>query len=150
MDKRRRQLREYYEARGLRWSDVIFMEEVKYAPKPHAIEIISDAVYHRNADGLLHRLHGPAIRCENGDASWWRDGLRHREDGPAVDFKEMKLWFLSGELMMEEEVAAFKEEFEAFKNLEFAKFTQMIEMGARRLMEEVEREDAYDRAMGVI
>jgi hypothetical protein len=39
----------------------------------------------RNADGLLHRLDGPAIVGADGVRSWFVNGERHRLDGPAFE-----------------------------------------------------------------
>ena len=42
-------------------------------------------VCHYNAQGQLHRVHGPAVEQPNRHRSWWHNGQRHRIDGPAVE-----------------------------------------------------------------
>lgn len=39
---------------------------------------------HRDEQGRLHRLDGPAIEDGKGSFVWYKDGLIHRDDGPAV------------------------------------------------------------------
>lgn len=65
----------------------------------------------RNAAGQYHRLEGPAIEWPGGAYEWWRDGVPHREDGPAVADPEggLKIWFLDGVELTEEEFNARRE-----------------------------------------
>ena len=50
-----------------------------------------------NADGVRHRVDGPAIERADGTKHWWLNGKRHREDGPAViGATGTKIWFLNG------------------------------------------------------
>ncbi|CAB4130275.1 hypothetical protein UFOVP116_357 [uncultured Caudovirales phage] len=45
----------------------------------------------------LHRIGGPALECENGFRSWFKDGQHHRIDGPAVEFPSgSKQWYVDG------------------------------------------------------
>lgn len=57
-------------------------------------EIVSTTSYGRGldyavnesgkADGILHRVDGPAVEYSNGGYEYWVDGKLHREDGPAI------------------------------------------------------------------
>ena len=69
------------------------------------IETLSDgAVIYRNAEGQLHRTHGPAIIYPSGVKGWYQNGLLHRTDGPAVVFPTGdQHWFLNGEEFCEED-----------------------------------------------
>ena len=42
-------------------------------------------VRYYNAQGQLHRVHGPAVEWTDGTREWRRNGLLHRLDGPAVE-----------------------------------------------------------------
>lgn len=51
-----------------------------------------------SADGLLHRLDGPALIFPNGDAHWFKNGQLHRLDGPAVVYRSgCEEWWVHGE-----------------------------------------------------
>ena len=51
---------------------------------------------HRNAEGNLHRVDGPAIEYANGTKSWFIDGERHRIDGPAIEWEGgSKEWYIN-------------------------------------------------------
>jgi len=39
---------------------------------------------YRNADGLLHRVDGPACIYSDGSQKWYKNGELHRDDGPSV------------------------------------------------------------------
>ena len=43
-------------------------------------------VRHFNAQGQLHRVHGPAVERPNGYRAWYQNGLLHRLDGPAIEY----------------------------------------------------------------
>ena len=54
---------------------------------------------HRNADGQLHRIDGPAVEYKDGTKEWWINGKLHRIDGPAVERANgTKAWYIDGEL----------------------------------------------------
>ena len=36
------------------------------------------SVFYRNSDGLLHRIHGPAIIHTDGTKHWFRNGVLHK------------------------------------------------------------------------
>jgi hypothetical protein len=56
-------------------------------------------------NGQLHRTHGPAVECTDGDKVWYLNGLLHREDGPAIEcISGDKSWFLNGNQVTEAEV----------------------------------------------
>ena len=42
------------------------------------------AQYHRDPEGRLHRVDGPAVLHPHGTQEWFWHGIRHRADGPAV------------------------------------------------------------------
>ena len=59
------------------------------------------------AAGNLHRIDGPAIRCANGDKSWWLYGKCHRLTGPAIEStNDTKWWFVAGKKVSESEFPA--------------------------------------------
>lgn len=39
---------------------------------------------HRDDEGRLHCVDGPAVLWKDGSQSWWFHGKLHRLDGPAV------------------------------------------------------------------
>lgn len=45
--------------------------------------------------GQLHRLDGPALIFEDGDAAWFLYDKLHRIDGPAVNLKNSKEYYLN-------------------------------------------------------
>lgn len=47
-------------------------------------------------DGIVHRIDGPAVICNDGDLEWYQNGKVHREDGPALMLKsEPYHWVLN-------------------------------------------------------
>ena len=61
-------------------------------------------VRYYNAQGQLHRVHGPAVVSEHGFRSWFQNGRLHRVDGPAVEYSdEYRAWYINGNLLTEAE-----------------------------------------------
>ena len=59
---------------------------------------------YRNSSGELHRHHGPAVICTNGDRYWRLNGELHRTTGPAIECVDGdKLWYLDGQQLTEAE-----------------------------------------------
>jgi len=57
----------------------------------------------KNAEGLLHRLDGPALEGTDGNKCWFQNGLRHRLDGPAIEFPSgVKEWWINGVIHRED------------------------------------------------
>jgi hypothetical protein len=57
----------------------------------------------RNAEGLLHRLDGPAAEWVNRNKKWWKNGNLHRLDGPAIEYLDgYKVWYKNGVLHCED------------------------------------------------
>ena len=57
------------------------------------------AVVYRNAEGQLHRIHGPAVIYPDGEEHWYQNGVLHRLDGPAVVYYSgTKAWYRNGKL----------------------------------------------------
>ena len=55
------------------------------------------AVVYRNAEGQLHRIHGPAVIHPDGAERWYQNGVLHRLDGPAVVYYSgTKRWYQNG------------------------------------------------------
>jgi len=76
-------------------------EEIPPQSPPLSVGIVlSDGlVEHRDAQGQLHRLDGPAIERANGDKEWYQKGLLHHLDGPAVEWANgSKEWYQNGRL----------------------------------------------------
>ena len=46
---------------------------------------IDGSVRYYNAQGQIHRVHGPAIEYVDGALGWFQNGQLHRLDGPAVE-----------------------------------------------------------------
>ena len=69
------------------------------------IETLSDGtVFYYNAQGQLHRTHGPAVIHPNCTVAWYRNGELHRIDGPAIVYATGdQSWFLNGEEFCEED-----------------------------------------------
>ena len=67
-------------------------------PSPSVGIVLSDgSVEHRDAQGQLHRLDGPAIERANGDKEWYQNDLRHRLDGPAFEGADgTREWYQNG------------------------------------------------------
>jgi hypothetical protein len=56
-------------------------------------------IEHRNENGELHRVDGPAVERPNGYRAWWLNGELHRVDGPAIEYADgTRAWYLNGEL----------------------------------------------------
>ena len=56
-----------------------------------------------NADGVRHRVDGPAVTNSFGTKRWYLNGERHRTDGPAIEFSDgTKYWYLNGRLHRED------------------------------------------------
>ena len=54
-------------------------------------------VQYCNAQGQLHRVHGPAFARPDGYCSWWQNGQLHRVDGPAVEWANgARDWYRNG------------------------------------------------------
>ena len=64
------------------------------------IETLSDgSVRYYNAQGQLHRTHGPAMIHPDGAERWYQQGLLHRIDGPAVIRADgTKAWYQNDKL----------------------------------------------------
>ena len=57
------------------------------------------SVYYYNAQGQLHRVHGPAVERLNGYRAWYQIGQLHRLDGPAiVNADGYRAWWQNGRL----------------------------------------------------
>jgi hypothetical protein len=61
---------------------------------------------HKNENGELHRVDGPAIEWANGSREWWVEGKLHRTDGPAVVYitHGSRAWYLNGKFIKKERV----------------------------------------------
>ena len=58
-----------------------------------------DRIEWHNAEGLPHRLDGPAVEWKGGSKEWYKDGVRHRLDGPAAEWADgTRIWFKNGEI----------------------------------------------------
>ena len=56
-------------------------------------------VHYYNAQGKLHRVHGPAVEYSNGRREWYQNGLRHRLGGPAGEYpNSYRAWWQNGQL----------------------------------------------------
>lgn len=56
-----------------------------------------DTVRYYNAQGQLHRAHGPAVEYSDGSRSWYQDGQLYRLDGPAVERPNgYRAWWQNG------------------------------------------------------
>ena len=57
-----------------------------------------------NAQGQLHRVHGPAVEWADGTHMWYQNGRRHRLDGPAVEYSHgYREWYIDGKALTETE-----------------------------------------------
>ena len=55
-------------------------------------------VRYYNAQGQIHRVHGPAIEYSNGSREWYQNDLLHRLDGPAfVRPDGYRSWYQNGQ-----------------------------------------------------
>ena len=62
------------------------------------------ALRYYNAQGQIHRVHGPAIVCTDGYRAWFQNGQRHRIDGPAVEYEDSyRAWYINGKELTEAE-----------------------------------------------
>ena len=60
------------------------------------------ATIYRNQQGLLHRIHGPAVIYSDGTKEWYQQGRLHREDGPAVELINGTIeWYMNGQPLTE-------------------------------------------------
>ena len=60
-------------------------------------EADGDRIEHRDGEGRLHRLDGPALIHANGSVKWYRHGVRHREGAPAcVYVNGTRKWYRDG------------------------------------------------------
>jgi hypothetical protein len=51
-----------------------------------------------NAQGQLHRVHGPAVIYPGGDREWLQNGRMHRLDGPAAEYTDgYRAWYKNGQ-----------------------------------------------------
>ena len=56
------------------------------------------AILYYNAQGQIHRVHGPAVEHSDGDWEWWLNGCLHRLDGPAVEYPDgRRVWYQNGQ-----------------------------------------------------
>ena len=61
-------------------------------------------IRYKNHLDQLHRVHGPAIICDDGSKEWYLDGNRHRTDGPAVIRSDgQQQWCLDGHHVTQDE-----------------------------------------------
>jgi hypothetical protein len=66
----------------------------------NGFEIIEE---HRDKNGKLHRVDGPAVVCADGSESWCIHGRAHRTDGPSSSFSNgLKRWCINGKLHRED------------------------------------------------
>lgn len=50
------------------------------------------------ANGLVHRLDGPAVIWPDGVREWYRKNLRHNENGPSIIRRDgSRAWHLDGQ-----------------------------------------------------
>jgi len=60
-------------------------------------EADGDRIEHRDGEGRLHRIDGPALIHANGSVKWYRHGVRHREGAPAcVYVNGTRKWYRDG------------------------------------------------------
>jgi hypothetical protein len=59
--------------------------------------------YWYNEEQELHRENEPAVVYIGGAKMYFVNGRKHREDGPAIDFKNIKEWYIDGVQYSEEE-----------------------------------------------
>jgi hypothetical protein len=59
--------------------------------------------YWYNDEQELHRENEPAIVYISGATIYFLNGKKHREDGPAIDFQNIKEWYINGVQYSEEE-----------------------------------------------
>ena len=56
-------------------------------------------VRYYNAQGKIHRVHGPAVEYSDGSRAWWQNDRRHRIDGPAIEHPDgYRAWRQHGQL----------------------------------------------------
>lgn len=56
-------------------------------------------------DGKFHRMDGPAVINDDGEAKWFQNGLLHRDDGPAVKSHNTEIWYQNGKRHREDGAA---------------------------------------------
>ena len=57
-------------------------------------------IEHRNENGKLHRVDGPAVEWANGTREWWLNGRLHRIDGPAIEVANGDCeWWVEGKFI---------------------------------------------------
>lgn len=67
-------------------------------------------IEHRNENGELHRVDGPAVERPNGYRAWWLNGELHRVDGPAIEYADgTRAWWVDGNLHRTDGPAVAKE-----------------------------------------
>ena len=49
-----------------------------------------------NGNKFLHKEDGPAVIWNSGDTEYFVNDKYHRIDGPAVDYKNLKIWYVHG------------------------------------------------------
>ena len=60
------------------------------------------ALRYYDASGLLHRVHGPAVKYVDGSLAWFRNGQLHRLDGPAIAYADgFRAWYIKGKSLTE-------------------------------------------------
>ena len=60
------------------------------------------ALRYYDTQGLLHRVHGPAVKYEDGSSAWFQNGQLHRLDGPAIAYADGgKSWYINGKSLTE-------------------------------------------------
>ena len=66
---------------------------------------VDGIIVYRNAEGLRHRIGGPAIIYPNGTRYWVQNGVLHRLDGPAVEnvVRGVRIWYIYGKALSEKE-----------------------------------------------
>ena len=66
--------------------------------------VLSTRTVWRNAEGLYHRVDGPAVEWVNGSKEWYQNGKLHRENGPALEwYNGSEEWHFKGKKCSEEE-----------------------------------------------
>jgi hypothetical protein len=57
-----------------------------------------------HANGVRHRLDGPAVVWPTGTKSWYVNGQLHRLDGPAFEWSDgVNSWYIDGKRYSEQE-----------------------------------------------
>ena len=83
---------------------VIYRNAEGQLHRTHGPAIIHpDGEEHWYQNGVLHRIGGAAITYSSGTKAWYRNGVLHRTDGAACILNGIRYWFLNGEEVSEEE-----------------------------------------------